>query len=322
MSIRALALALTSLAILDAGAIVSSAAMAAPATMSMDDAINQIEKTAVSTIAGGAAEVCRSAIKTANGQQPQLYKSYADLQAAQAKLAPGQQKLHLASLSLQNTDCASDAKKTDATCQQLNAAYEAARSDVLGLLGPVQAAEAAYLKNQASYGKAVADANTACVIQLSASIPALVGNQWDLLQTLYGGLNGLIGSAEASSVPDLGSILIDLIPRPRIAGGGGSATNWAGNTWTGYRGRSRYDIRLADNALAITWTTDSKPDGEYYDCKLSGPTLEVADCKWKQVGTAGGTVHLAFKKEAAGDRISGKAFDGKDYWDIDIFRDR
>jgi len=54
-------------------------------------------------------------------------------------------------------------------------------------------------------------------------------------------------------------------------------TNWAGNTWTGYRGRSRYDIRLADNVHAISWTTDSKPDGEYYDCKLSGAALEIAD---------------------------------------------
>jgi hypothetical protein len=93
MSIRGRALALTSLAIFGAGAIASSAAMAASSTMSMDDAINQIEKTAVSTVSAGAAEVCRSAVKAAVNLQPQLQKSYADLQAAQAKLAPAQQKM-------------------------------------------------------------------------------------------------------------------------------------------------------------------------------------------------------------------------------------
>jgi hypothetical protein len=95
---------------------------------------------------------------------------------------------------------------------------------------------------------------------------------------------------------------------------------WAGDKWTGFKGRSRYDIRLAGNVLAIKWTTDAKPEGEYYDCKLSGQASEVADCKWRQEGI-GGTVHLVFKKEAAGDRISGKAFDGKTYWDVDIFRE-
>jgi hypothetical protein len=100
-----------------------------------------------------------------------------------------------------------------------------------------------------------------------------------------------------------------------------AAAAWAGNGWTGFRGRSHYKITFTGDALTITWTTDGKPEGEFYDCKLSGPILEIADCKWRQTGIPGGTVHLVFAKEAAGDRISGKAFDGKTYWDVDIFRE-
>jgi hypothetical protein len=152
--------------------------------------------------------------------QPQLQKSYADLQAAETQIAPAQQKLHLASLPLQNTDCAGDTKKNDPTCRQLDAAYEVARSEVLSQLGPVKAAASAYTKIQASYGKAVADANTVCVVQLAVSIPALVGDDWALLQSLYGGLNDLVTKAAASSAPDLTAILVDLIPRPRPDVGG------------------------------------------------------------------------------------------------------
>ena len=102
----------------------------------------------------------------------------------------------------------------------------------------------------------------------------------------------------------------------------GCAVAWPGKTWTGFRGRSKYDIRLDGGRLSIKWTTDNVPEGEYYDCKLSGDSLETADCKWKQTGIAGGTVHLSYKAEAQGERISGKANDGRDDFDVDIFREQ
>lgn len=97
--------------------------------------------------------------------------------------------------------------------------------------------------------------------------------------------------------------------------------DWAGTTWYGFRGRSLYDISLKDNALAVRWVTDGAPEGEYYDCNLTGAMLEIADCKWKQVGLPGGTAHLVFTKEAHGDRISGQTFDGEEHWPVDIWRD-
>jgi hypothetical protein len=106
------------------------------------------------------------------------------------------------------------------------------------------------------------------------------------------------------------------------AGFCGCGVGWPGKTWTGYRGRSKYDITLDGGRLSIKWTTDNVPEGEFYDCKLSGNTFEVADCKWKQTGMPGGTVHLTYTAVAQGERIEGKAYDGKDYWDVDIFRER
>ena len=98
-------------------------------------------------------------------------------------------------------------------------------------------------------------------------------------------------------------------------------TGWAGDTWYGDGGRAKYNVTLAGGVLAIAWTYDDQPEGEFYDCKISGAQQDVADCKVKQSGLSG-TVHIAYKHEEHGDRISGKIFDGTAYWDVDIFRDR
>lgn len=98
-------------------------------------------------------------------------------------------------------------------------------------------------------------------------------------------------------------------------------TGWAGDTWYSDGGRARYKVTFEGGALALTWTYDDQPEGEYYDCKVTGPSQDVADCQWKQSGMSG-TVHLTYQALPNGDRIAGKAFDGTDYWDVDIFRDR
>jgi hypothetical protein len=73
--------------------------------------------------------------------------------------------------------------------------------------------------------------------------------------------------------------------------------------------------------LSISWTYDGQPEGEFYDCKVSGAAQEIADCKLKQAGLSG-TAHLTYKREEHGDRISGTISAGADSWDVSIFRDR
>src|SRR5260221_6407945 len=285
---------------------------------SLDAALNQIENTAVDTAAKAAAEACKGATQAAIRLQPGVHKAYDDFQATQASLAPIQDKLHLASVALQNTDCAAQ-PASDPACAEKNAAYDSARNQLLGLLPQAAAAERAYLKSKQDYGQAVAAANQVCLVQLAAQGQKL-SSQWDAMKTVFSGLGDLVGSVETGLGPDLGPVFVDLIPHPRLPQPE-PATAWAGDTWYGDKGRSQYSIRLDDAGLNIKWTTDGQPEGEYYECKLTGDAGEIADCKWRQVGIPGGTVHLTYTAAAAGDRISGKAFDGQDNWDVDIFRE-
>jgi len=309
----------TAMAVLAASAAwVSAAGVQADESSSLDAALNQIENTAVDTAAKAAAEACKGATRAAIRLQPGVYNANDDFQAAQASLAPIQDKLHLASVALQNTNCAA-LPANDAACVEKNAAYDSARNQLLALLPQAQAAERAYLKSKQDYGQAVAAANQVCLVQLAAQGQKL-SSQWDAMKTVFSGLGDLVGSVESGLGPDLGPALVDLIPHPRLPQPQ-PATAWAGDSWYGDKGRSQYSIRLDDTGLNIKWTTDGQSDGEYYECKLEGAAGEIANCKWRQAGIAGGTVHLVYTTVAVGDRISGKAFDGQDSWDVDIFRE-
>lgn len=108
---------------------------------------------------------------------------------------------------------------------------------------------------------------------------------------------------------------------PKVDDVCGNVSAWAGNTWYSDGGRAIYDVKFAGNVLAITWTYDSQPEGEFYDCKMSGAAVEIADCKFKQLSVSG-TVRLIFKKEDFGDRVTAIFSSGADTWEAGFFRER
>lgn len=101
------------------------------------------------------------------------------------------------------------------------------------------------------------------------------------------------------------------------------SAQWAGDTWRSDGGRAKYVIEFDSASITkFAWTYDEEPQGQFVDCKLSGERGEIADCTKVLASGQRYAAHLVYAREAHGDRISGKEFDGTDYWPIEIFRDR
>ena len=101
-------------------------------------------------ISRGAHVLCDHASAEAKLMLTGLEANWSDNDRAQAALAAAQDNLHLASVPLQNSDCAAAGKGTPA-CLALDASYTAARTEVLKLQPAAQSTAETYARNQRRY---------------------------------------------------------------------------------------------------------------------------------------------------------------------------
>ncbi|MCW5696438.1 MAG: hypothetical protein KIS96_06840 [Bauldia sp.] len=137
---------------------------------------------------------CDGAIANVNDVYAALQQTSSGNDRAQAALAAASERLHLASVALNDTDCAGDAAGSP-NCVALNATYDAARQEVLRLEPEAQGAASAYAADLVRYQAAVASANELCAPGADPAAPAnAAGSQdaflswmWEFTVTTFNG---------------------------------------------------------------------------------------------------------------------------------------
>src|SRR4029078_7739701 len=134
-------------------------------------------------------------------------------------------KLHLASVKLQNTDCASGAPKAPELCKDLNAAYGAARSEVLNKQKEVNDSSTTYSTYLKRYNANFKAAQDTCLD------PTLISVAKDMLAPDFSIYQDFLNRLKKLAV--FSDTDVDETAKPKLP-----PVNWAGTTWTSFHGRS------------------------------------------------------------------------------------
>lgn len=118
-------------------------------------------------VSAAAHAACQKASDSVRTMFPGLQQTWNDNKAAQQVLAEAQEKLHLASVPLQNSDCSGAAKGTPA-CLELDAAYNVAREQVLLVEPKAQSTARTYAINLSRYQAASNAATDLCTVAIAA----------------------------------------------------------------------------------------------------------------------------------------------------------
>lgn len=134
---------------------------------------------------------CDGAIANVNDVYAALQQTSSGNDRAQAALAAASERLHLASVALNDTDCAGDAAGSP-NCVALNATYDAERKEVLRLEPEAEGAASAYAADLVRYQAAVASANELCApgaapASAAGSQDAFLSWMWEFTVTTFNG---------------------------------------------------------------------------------------------------------------------------------------
>ena len=161
-------------------------------------------------LAASAAADCTNARAKTDAMRPAYEQTKRANDDANAVLAAATEKLHLASLPLQNTDCAGAGKDT-AKCVELNAAYDAALQPVRAAQSTATSTAVTFNSYKARFDSAIDGANQLCQISLTmaasnfqdaAANSQLVISVTDALHKAEGLMTSLgIGGGDATTAP-------------------------------------------------------------------------------------------------------------------------